>query len=151
MPSLLEVPQARGDFVDQVVIVGDQQHRALVALQRDVERVDGFEVQVVGGLIEDQDVGLGEDQLAEDQTRLFAARERLGRLLTFLAGEKHLAQDAADFFDVRLGIPTVQPLRDGQSVLDGGADVLREVADLRLVPPEDGAVVELKSGSDRPG
>ena len=102
MPSGVEVPEAGGDFVDQVVVVGDQQHRAFVALEGDVEGVDGFEVEVVGGLVEDEDVGLGEDELAEDEARLFAAAERLGLLVAFFAAEEHLAEDAANLFDVGL-------------------------------------------------
>ena len=37
---VLEMPDAGGDFVDQVLIVGDQQDRAFVALQRDIQGVD---------------------------------------------------------------------------------------------------------------
>ena len=40
----LEVPDAGGDFVDQIMIVGDQKNRPLIALQGDVEGVDGFKV-----------------------------------------------------------------------------------------------------------
>src|SRR5437868_14352747 len=63
--AVLEDPQPRGDFIDQVVIVGDQQHRALVFLQRDVERIDGFEIEMIRWLIEDQKVRLSQDELAE--------------------------------------------------------------------------------------
>ena len=40
----LEVPDAGGNFVDQIMIVGDQKNRPLIALQGDVEGVDGFKV-----------------------------------------------------------------------------------------------------------
>ena len=86
--AVVEDPQPRCHFVDQVVIVRDQQHRALVALQRDVERVDGFEVEVVGRLVEDENVGLGEDEFAEGEPRLLAARERLRRLGAFFAARR---------------------------------------------------------------
>ena len=92
----VEVPQPRRHFVDQVVIVRHQQHRAFVALQRDVERVDGFEVQVVRRLVEDEDVRLGQDQLAEHQSRLLAAGQGLGLLFAFFAAEKHLAQECRE-------------------------------------------------------
>ena len=55
---------------------------------------------------------------------------------------KHLAEDAADFFYVGVGLPAMEPLGDGEAVLDGRAYVLGEVADLRFVAPEDGAGVE---------
>jgi hypothetical protein len=38
----VEMPDAGGYFVDYVMVVGDEQHRPVVFLQRDVERVDGF-------------------------------------------------------------------------------------------------------------
>ena len=103
--AVMKDPETRGDFVDQVVVVRDQQDRALVALQRDVESVDGFEVEVVGGLVEDEDVGLGQDQLAKREPRLLAAGERFGRLGAFFAGEEHLAENAANVFDVGGGVP----------------------------------------------
>src|ERR1035437_5794391 len=42
--AVVEMPDAGGDFVDQIVIVGDQEHRALVLLEREVEGVDGLEI-----------------------------------------------------------------------------------------------------------
>src|ERR1041385_7028587 len=46
----VEVPDPRSYFIDQVVIVRYQQHRALISLQSDVQCIDGFEVQMVRGL-----------------------------------------------------------------------------------------------------
>ena len=71
--AVLEMPEAGGDFVDEVVVVGDEKDGAFVALEGDVKGVDGFQVEVAGGLVEDEDVGLGEDELAEGQAGLFAA------------------------------------------------------------------------------
>src|ERR1700722_4874025 len=83
--AVVEDPQTRRHFVDQVVIVGDQKDRALVRLQRDVERVDGFKVKVVCWLVKDENVGLGGDELAKRTTRLLAARESLRGFGAFLA------------------------------------------------------------------
>src|ERR1700738_787022 len=91
---VLEVPQTRRHFINQVVIVRYQQHRALVTLQRDVERVDRFQIEMVRRLIKDEDVGLGENELAERQPRLLAAGERLGLLPALFAAAHHLAPDA---------------------------------------------------------
>jgi hypothetical protein len=79
---------------------------------------------VVGGLVEDQDVGLGEDELAEGQAGLFAAAEGFGLLVALFAAEEHLAEDAANVFDVGVGLPAMEPLGDGEAVLDGCAYVL---------------------------
>src|ERR1700744_1968097 len=69
----VEVPDARRYLVDQVVIVSDQQHGPFIALQRYVERVDGLEIQMVGWLVERQDVWLLHHQAAEDEPRRLAA------------------------------------------------------------------------------
>jgi hypothetical protein len=60
------VPDARGDFVDDVVVVGDEQNCAVVTLESDVERVDGFEVEVVGWLVENQEIWFLQHQAAKD-------------------------------------------------------------------------------------
>ena len=73
----LEMPDARGDFVDDVVVVGYQQDRAFIFLQGDVERVDGFQVQVIGRLVEHQEIRLLQHQAAEDQPRGLAAGKRV--------------------------------------------------------------------------
>src|SRR5580704_1006544 len=48
----LEVPDASRDLVDQIMIVRYQEYRPLIALQRDVQRIDGFKIQVIRRLIE---------------------------------------------------------------------------------------------------
>ena len=52
-----EVPNPGSDFIDQIVVMGDQQHCTLIALQGDIESVDRFQVQVVCRLVQNQDVG----------------------------------------------------------------------------------------------
>lgn len=37
---IVKVPDARSYFVDQIMIVGDEEDRSLVTLQRDIQRVD---------------------------------------------------------------------------------------------------------------
>src|ERR1035437_997845 len=73
--AVVEVPDAGGDFVDQIVIVGDQDHRALVLLEREVEGVDGLEIEMIGGLVEHQEVGLLEHQAAEDEAGSSSTRK----------------------------------------------------------------------------
>src|SRR5207302_1391727 len=45
----IEVPDARGDFLDEVMVVRDQEHGPFIALESDVQCVDGFQVQVFVG------------------------------------------------------------------------------------------------------
>ena len=53
-----EVPDAGCDFVDQIVIVAYQEDRPLISLQGNVQRIDGFEIEVVRGFIEHEYVWL---------------------------------------------------------------------------------------------
>ena len=44
----IKVPDARRYLIDQVVVVRHQQHRALITLQGNIQRVDRLQIQVVG-------------------------------------------------------------------------------------------------------
>ena len=103
-PIRRNTPDTRGRFFQQIVIVRDQEQRTRIFLQRDVESVDGFEIEVVGGLIEQQDIGLLQHKPAKDQASCFSARKRRGRLETLIALEKHLSEQAAQLFISRLRI-----------------------------------------------
>src|SRR4051812_45396229 len=100
-PIRLEVPQPRGHLVDQIMIVRYQQYCSLVPLQRDVEGVNRFKIEVVCRLVEDEDVRLRQDQLAEHQPGLFAARECLRGLLALFSREEHLTKNSANLLNVR--------------------------------------------------
>ena len=56
--ALAEMPDARGDFVEDVFVVGDKQNGAFVFLQGNVQGVDGFQVEVVGRLVKNKEIGL---------------------------------------------------------------------------------------------
>jgi hypothetical protein len=69
----LELEHLRGDLGDHRVVVADEDQRALVALQRLGERADRLEVEVVGRLVHQQQVGLGQRQLGQQQADRLAA------------------------------------------------------------------------------
>ena len=83
-------PRAHG--VEQRAIVGDQQQRALEVLQRVLQRLAALQVQVVGGLVEDQDVGAAVHQNRQRQPLALATAQPVQRLLGVLAGEQELPQ-----------------------------------------------------------
>ena len=83
----LEVPDAGSDLIDQIVVVRDQQDRTLIALQRNVERVNRFQIEVVRRLVENENIGLLQHELAEEQARGFSAGEHVGALGSLVAGE----------------------------------------------------------------
>jgi hypothetical protein len=66
-----------GAGAQQVAVVRDEDHAALVILHGEGQGLAHFEVEVVGRLVEQQQVGLGADQQGQRQARLFAAGEGL--------------------------------------------------------------------------
>jgi hypothetical protein len=70
--------------------------RSLELLERSIERLDRFHVEVVGGFVEDQHVRSHEHQLAEDHPSLLATRDHLDRFLHFVAREQQASERAAD-------------------------------------------------------
>ncbi|KAF1049442.1 MAG: hypothetical protein GAK34_02062 [Delftia tsuruhatensis] len=62
-----------GSVVQEVAIVGDGHHGAGEAVQELLQPFHGLGVQVVGGLVQQQHVGLGQQQLAQRHAALLAA------------------------------------------------------------------------------
>ena len=60
-----------------------------------VQAGDGFQVQVVGGLIKNQTVGTTEHQLGKHTTNLLSSRKHLYWLQRFVATKKHSSQKAS--------------------------------------------------------
>jgi hypothetical protein len=61
--------------------VGDRDDRALVALQVPLQPRDGFGVQVVGRLVQEEDIGFLEQQPAERHPAFLAAGEYVHHLV----------------------------------------------------------------------
>ena len=74
--AAIELEDPAGDVVEEVAVVGDDQNGAGEKLQVLLEPADGLRVEMVGRLVEEQQVGLFEQQLAERDAALLAARER---------------------------------------------------------------------------
>jgi hypothetical protein len=60
---VIDVGGVGGDGVEEVTIVGDADEGAVVVLEEVLEPVDGFEIEVVGGLVEEERLGLAEEGL----------------------------------------------------------------------------------------
>src|SRR4030095_531669 len=96
--SLFDVPDSRCDLIDQVVIVGDQEQRAWIPLQRDVESINGFQIKMIRRFVQDEKVRFLQHELTENQPGSLAAGKRFGTLERVLTAEQHLAQQTAKFF-----------------------------------------------------
>ena len=75
-----------GYVVQEVTVVGDGNDRTLVLLQMGLQPLDGFGVQVVGGLVQKQHVRLLQQQAAQGH----AAALTTGKLLHFLLRRRAL-------------------------------------------------------------
>ena len=66
---------ARGQFVDEVAVVRNEHHRAVEFLQRGEQHIFGAHIEVVGGLVEQQEIP-GHHQHARQRVAIpLAARE----------------------------------------------------------------------------
>ena len=91
----MDLQHARGDALDQVAVVGDQQHGAGVVGEGRRESLDGVDVEVVRGLVQDEEVGVAGEQPEEAQPAALAARELGDGLVDLVGGEQEAAQQAA--------------------------------------------------------
>ena len=73
--AAVELEDPAGDVVEEVAIVGDDQHRALVGAQVLFQPGGGLGVEMVGRFVEQQQVGLGQQQLAQRDAAALAARQ----------------------------------------------------------------------------
>jgi hypothetical protein len=63
------------DAVEEVAVVGDGDEGAFETAEEILEPVDGVEVEVVGGLVEEQRLGFSEESLGEEDADFLAALE----------------------------------------------------------------------------
>ena len=83
-------------LVEKIPVVADEQHGALVLLQRILQPGDGGQVQVVGGLVQHQKVGLGQQDSGQAQPGLFPAGEQAGGLVLPSLGKAQSGQHPLD-------------------------------------------------------
>ena len=83
----------RDDRVEEVAVVRDEDDGVRVVVEVLLEPVARLEVEVVGRLVEQQQVGAREQQLGERDAHLPAARERLGRAVEVVRREAEAVED----------------------------------------------------------
>mmetsp|Transcript_5929 Transcript_5929/g.20180 ORF Transcript_5929/g.20180 Transcript_5929/m.20180 type:complete len:1091 (-) Transcript_5929:63-3335(-) len=129
--ALLEHPGLGAELGAELVVVGDHHHAALELLDGAGERAERLAVEVVGGLVEDEDVGLVPHGGGEHDLDLLPARERLHAVV----GPELAVQ--ADVLEVLLDVvlgerALVLPLAE-RELLIRGLDVLAEAPLDKLV------------------
>ena len=63
--AAVELDDAAGHGVDEGAVVGDEDQRATPILQQVLQPLDGVQVEVVGGLVEQEHIGLGHQGLCQ--------------------------------------------------------------------------------------
>ncbi len=134
-----------GELTHEPAVVGHQDQGALVVLQARDQCLDGLQVQVVGRLVQHQDVGLLQRQAAEHKPRRLATGQGAKALFAVVAGKQHQSHVPPDEAPVLARTKVPEPLL-GRAVglLQLFVVVLREVARMALVSPLDLAMVRFK-------
>ena len=73
--AAVELEDPAGDIVEEVAIVGDDHHRARIGAQMLFQPRRRLGVEMVGRLVEQQQIGLAQKQLAERDAAALAARQ----------------------------------------------------------------------------
>ena len=87
--------------------MADDQDGALVIADHLLQQVERFQVEIVGRLVEDQQVGFARELAGEQQARALAARQRADLRLGQRRVEQELLQIAMDML---AGAPHVDPV-----------------------------------------
>ena len=106
----LEGDDAVTGGLQHLVVVGSQQNDTLECFQTLVDGLDGLHVQMVGGLIQQDDVCAGEHHLGEHAANLLAAGEDVHGLEHIVVAEEHTTQEAAQVHIVLLGGILTEPV-----------------------------------------
>ena len=85
----------RADRVQKVPIVRDDDHRALAPGQNTFEPANRVDVEVVSRLVEQHDVGIGEQGLSEQYAQLPTRRDRAHRAVVLLLRDADREQQLA--------------------------------------------------------
>ena len=138
----VELDHARREAVDEGAIVAHEQQRAAEADQRLLEPLDGPDVQMVGGLVEQQDVGIADERAREQRAPAPTARELREAALTVEPEPRHDGGDAVLRLPALAGVGRQPAAHDvhHQTVVHR-IEVLRERRQLRTRPEPHGAVI----------
>ena len=73
--AAIQFQDPAGDIVQEIAVMGDQDDAALVFAQRRFQPFHRLRVQMVGGFVQQQDVGRVQQQLAQRHAAALAARQ----------------------------------------------------------------------------
>ncbi len=136
-----DLDDLRGELVHEVAVVGDEDERAAVVLEGLEEDLLRVEVEVVGGLVEEEDVRGLQEHLGEGEAVALAAGEDGDLLVDVVPLEEEAAEDRPEHGAHRDGARRGHLLEDGARRVEDGGLVLGEVVEDDLVAEEADALV----------
>lgn len=94
--ALLDFDDAFDDVIEEVAIVGDEEDRALEIFEEPFEPEAAIDIQVVGGFVQEEDVGLFEEELGEGEAALLPAAEAANGDVELGIGEAEAVKGCID-------------------------------------------------------
>ncbi|CAI8783898.1 protein of unknown function [Methylococcus capsulatus] len=85
----------RADAVEEMAVVGNDDHRAGPLVQHVFQPADGVDVQVVGRFVQQQDIRVGKQRLGQQHAQLPARRHGAHRPVVLLQRNAHTQQQFA--------------------------------------------------------
>jgi len=123
----------RGQLVDEIAVVGNENYRAGVLHQGFEQDVFGAQVEVVGGLIEQQEVGGVQQHFEQRVAIALSAGEDADALKDIVAREKKTAEQAAQLGLRGGGREFAEVVEDASFRIEFFILVLREIVGLDVV------------------
>ncbi len=134
-PALFEDNRAGNDVVEKLAVVADDDQGAGVLGQPGLEHLERLHVEIVGRLIEDQQVGRAGEQLGEDDAIPFPAGQRLDLCHRAFRREQEALQVADDVpvlaVELDVGPAVTDVLGDRLFLVERFAQLV-EIADLEM-------------------
>ena len=127
-----ELARPRRHAVEKVAVVRDEDDGAGVRREVLLEPVDGLDVEVVRRLVEQQDVGLPEEQARERDAHAPAAREGRERAPHLVLGEAQPGEDGGRARLDRVRVARREQLLRAREAVDEAVVVVRVVVGRRL-------------------
>ncbi|MCY1530834.1 hypothetical protein D9M68_660400 [compost metagenome] len=93
--AVVHVGHVRAHLVQEVAVVADDDHRALVAVEHVFQPTNGVDVQVVGGFVQQQDVRIREQRLRQQHAQLPAGRHFAHGQIVLVDGDFQAQQQFA--------------------------------------------------------
>ena len=143
--ALVDEEEAVGSGFEQAAVVRNDDERALETLQGHGEGVAHIEVEVVGGFVEQEQVGLLPHDNGQREAGFFAAGKAGDGLDGHVAGEVEAAEEVSDVLLFGLGVEALDVPERALVGAQGVELVLGEVADFQFVGADDLAALGLEA------